>query len=534
VKDVTIQNPTREPPPLRQKAVARQSFLFATADEWSVVVAVAAVVSLLCYPYYQKVSLWIGPGLCVYIGTLCHFGYAARNCIPVGHLTVLICGLQMVLAPWWGYYHPMSTIDLDIGDNLPNYLAYAVPCFLALTGAWGIACVGLPVTERRYFAGLKGPQLVALQQELDWFLFGGLGVGLLGGFVYSGSFVVILLGNFRFVGAFGWMLIGGKGWRWRVACVLFVEAVTGASTALLHGLVVWMALFLCFYIYRFRPRPFRTVSWLFAGLLLLPAMEYGKLELRKSVWAGQAIHSRLLGDNFRVSSSLMWPVVLSAYIVDGAVELLTGQMNEEFLGHLTDRYSQGWIANRVMLHVPDHEPYAEGETIVTAFIDAFLPRVLVPKAYVAGGREAMRRFADLELGEGVSMNLGYVGEMYANFGYYGGILGVGVYGLVLGLLFRWVYRKAKEHPLWWAIVPYVSFTTIRAEDGIEDIVNWVAKATGVAFLIVVSVCPSIRASLLMKGVKPQKLLRDRFRATKRLDEGGGVVPGRAPGVFGSR
>jgi hypothetical protein len=33
------------------------------------------------------------------------------------------------------------------------------------------------------------------------------------------------------------------------------------------------------------------------------------------------------------------------------------------------------------------------------------------------------------------MNLGFAGEMYANFGLWGGVLGCGVYSLVLGLFF---------------------------------------------------------------------------------------------------
>lgn len=529
-----IHNPVEVPPPIRRKTAALPVFLFATSDEWKVTVVTALFVTLFSYPYYGSVSLWIGPGLCVYVCVLVNFGYAARNSIPVGHLTILICGLQMVLAPWWGYYHPMATRNLDIGDNLPTYLAYAVPCFLSLTGAWVVACRGLPMVQKQAPKKIGRQQLAGLRQELDWLLFGGLAIGLFGGFVYTGSFAIILLGNLRFVGAFGWMIVGDKGWRWRVACVLIVEAVAGASTGLLHGLIVWVALFLCFYIYRFRPRPAKVVAWVCAGLVFLPAIEYGKLELRKSVWSGQEVHSRVLGDSFRVSSSLMWPVVLAAYMFDGAVDLVTGNMDEVFCGHLTDRYNQGWIVNRIMMHVPEYEPYAMGETIVTAFTDALLPRFLVPKAYVAGGKEAMRRFANIELNEGVSMNLGYLGEMYANFGYYGGILGVGAYGLVFGLMFRWVYRKAKENTLWWAIVPYISFTTIRAEDGIEDVVNWVVKAMVVGFIVLVCVCPAIRACLFSAALKPRGSFPDPFPNGRHLNDGIDMDSNRAPRAFGNR
>ena len=92
------------------------------------------------------------------------------------------------------------------------------------------------------------------------------------------------------------------------------------------------------------------------------------------------------------------------------------------------------------------------------------------------------------------MNLGYAGEMYANFGYWGGIAGCFFYALLLGLAFRWAFKRAVVHPLWWALVPYVGLIGLKADDGIADILNWLVKATIVAAAVYYTF-PAIRAAL---------------------------------------
>jgi hypothetical protein len=92
------------------------------------------------------------------------------------------------------------------------------------------------------------------------------------------------------------------------------------------------------------------------------------------------------------------------------------------------------------------------------------------------------------------MNLGYAGEMFANFGYWGGIAGCFVYALLLGLSFRWAFKRALLHPLWWALVPYVGLVGLKADDGIADVLNWLVKAAMVVAAVYYTF-PAIRAAL---------------------------------------
>jgi hypothetical protein len=186
---------------------------------------------------------------------------------------------------------------------------------------------------------------------------------------------------------------------------------------------------------------------------------------------------------------------------DGLFKSVTLSWDAEFVGDTGARYNQGWIINRIMEIVPATEPYARGETLFTAAKAAVLPRILAPDKHKAGGQEYMDRFAGMNFTADsgtTSMNLGYAGEMYANFGYWGGIAGCFGYALVLGLAYRLVSFWAAKKPLWWAFVLYIGLNALKAEDGIAEVLNWLVKASFVT-AVIYFIFPALRAALSGSG-----------------------------------
>ena len=95
--------------------------------------------------------------------------------------------------------------------------------------------------------------------------------------------------------------------------------------------------------------------------------------------------------------------------------------------------------------------------------------------------------------------------MYANFGYWGAIIGCGLYCLGFALVFRFICIRAFVSPLWWAVLPYLCFVALKAEDDVVGVVNWTAKAC----IVMVMVCmafPAFRQALF-----PPKQSRMRAR-----------------------
>jgi len=115
----------------------------------------------------------------------------------------------------------------------------------------------------------------------------------------------------------------------------------------------------------------------------------------------------------------------------------------------------------------------------------------------------MEKYAGMLLNERTSMNLGYAGEMYANYGYVGGIIGCGVYALFFSLLFRVVCLRAFISPLWWSVLPYIGFTVLKADDGIVEVLNWTVKAA-IVMTVVCYAFPAFRRALFISEVRSQK------------------------------
>jgi len=196
--------------------------------------------------------------------------------------------------------------------------------------------------------------------------------------------------------------------------------------------------------------------------------------------------------------ALLW----LSYFGRSLQKTVTGNLDKAFFGDFIARFNQAWIIDRVMQHVPDYEPYARGDTLRDAFIGAFFPRFIMPDKPISGGRENMAIYAGMELDEGTSMNLGFGGEMYANFGYWGGIIGSGLYALALALLFRWIAVRALASPLWWSVLPYVGFLSLKAEEDVLSVLNWIVKAC-VFMMGVCVVFPAFRRALFAAPARSQ-------------------------------
>jgi hypothetical protein len=174
------------------------------------------------------------------------------------------------------------------------------------------------------------------------------------------------------------------------------------------------------------------------------------------------------------------------------------------------RFNQGWILDEVMMRVPTTLPHAGGETIVEGIIAALVPRLVVADKAQAGGRVLFETYTGRRLNARTSMSISTMSEMYVNYGTLGGVAGMLVYGLVLGLLYRWVATKAVKSPLWWAWAPFVGLWALKADEDFMNVLNWIVKG-----LLVLGV--------ICWAAKMQSARRDRVRVPARMIVGGDVI-----------
>jgi hypothetical protein len=375
--------------------------------------------------------------------------------------------------------------------NFARYFAYGGPVLLAVALGWTVSFLGLsPGTT----ASPRQQNNPSLARELDWLLWGGMLFNYFGGEFGGGglAFVVVLLGNLRYLGAIGWMILAKPGWKGRVAAVLAYEAISANRSGMFHEFILWALSLLGVYMVLRRLKATVFLAWLTAVVAFVFFLQDAKWQIRQATWFG-GNQVTVFGQPV-VLSSWTRPFVSALCVADSACKLFVGGYTEDSLDYSITRFNQGWIIDCVLQRVPHSEPFARGETIFRALEASFLPRVLAPNKLQAGGRENMERFAGRTLTEETSMNLGFAGEMYANFGYRGGIIGCGIYALVLGLLCRWIATRAWTSPLWWAIAAYAGHWALKAETDVGSVMNYVTKASLIVFAVTLCL-PAFRAEL---------------------------------------
>ncbi len=443
--------------------------LFLTGRQWALASLVSVALAVITLWFTFGISVWLGLTVGLAVLVIFHLAFAPHFIVALPHIAILIACLQYVFAAWLNFYWPPSDPTYDIGVRFPIYLSYAGPLLLALTVGWAFGLVKLRPPHNP-----PPPANSSLLIELD-VLFG-VGIASFWGArlvnIQNLAFVFLLFGNLRYVGVFGRMLYKGNGWRWRLALLLGTEASLAAGSTMFHDLLLWSAWAFAVWIYTFKPGPRTIIAAVAAGALFLPAFQEAKWRLRDSPLEDDP----LMADEMLTTHAHTRVGAWLSYLIPSLQHTLTGSFDEEFLADVAVRYNQGWIVNRVMMFVPEVEPYAEGSTLRDAAIAALLPRVFAPGKFVAGGAEHMAQYAGIQLNEQTAMTLGFAGEMYANFGLIGGVIGCGLYALFFGLIFRAFCHRAFTHPLWWSLVPFIFYPAIKAEDDVAFVLNWTVKA----------------------------------------------------------
>lgn len=482
------------PRPHAARGRAPKRVLFLETSRWPIIIVAALVTPVVLSPLFVNDSLWLGTGLALMVLIGWHALLVTRRVPWVPGLALATAALQWVIAPWITYHIGPYFVAFDMVVPASQYFAYAVPALAALAA-------GMVVMLRRPGREPTSPHVASegssrrFTRTCDAMV--GLGIAtqlvvapLLGG--GSLAFVGVLVGNLAFVGALALLLAMTPGWQLRAVAVLAVQMLVSAASGMFHDLLLWASYFGLTMIYVYR-LSLRTIALLLGtGIAVIMILNVVKREYRQSL---ETTHAGMLGSAAMLGNTML----------ENADPALTYEGNG-FKANVT-RLNQGWIIARVLYWVPEREPYANGETIAASIRATLLPRVLDPNKLALGGRTYFDRFTGMEL-RGTSMDLSVAGETYANYGYWGGLLGVFVFGLLVGAVYRVFLRLGRRSRLWWAWAPFVLLYSTRAENSIGEVSNLVVKSA-IVMLAVISLVPAwamLRAPL-----------RERLRGARRTD-----------------
>lgn len=423
-------------------------------------VGMAVLMAGLCFAF-SAVSPWLGVGLFLTGLIFVQLVMAFRGQVPLLQLMLLYQLTVFFLASVPLHFYPPRFDWLNIKSaDYPAYLAYAVPCCIAVY-------LGVLLATRR-MRPIPYSSESANENLPPWarYAISFVAIGIVFSFVsatipqMSGlSFVILLFSALRWVGVFTLVLTGYKWWPFYMVVVMALEVWLALGQTVFIDLILWGACTFLIVAYRYRWRRTAAVLLLAATTLML---------LLQSV---KGPYRKAFAFSPGLSPSTIFVNVLTEQMSD-----LTTLVNLVELSDTLVRFNQGWVVNSVMQQVPAVEPHAYGETIADGLVAVLVPRIFAPNKATAGGRDLFLKYTGLGLTEGTSWAISIPSEMYVNFGLYGGIAGMFIYGLGMGWLFRRLARYAAQNPVWWAWGPFLGFWAIKGDEDLMNVLNWISKA----------------------------------------------------------
>jgi hypothetical protein len=175
------------------------------------------------------------------------------------------------------------------------------------------------------------------------------------------------------------------------------------------------------------------------------------------------------------------------------------------LDALVSRLSYVDYIAATLVRVPEIIPHQDGRQLAEAFYHVVTPRALFPdKPPVPDDSAVTEYYTGIYiLGESTSISIGYVGELYIDFGFFGSILVAGLLGFGVGFS----ARKIALHPGNGPVVTYASLLVIAMPLNIFE--------TAMIKLVGASVTAILASSLLTwwgRGPQAEKL----FGAVRRV------------------
>ena len=341
------------------------------------------------------------------------------------------------------------------------YMGYVVPAYLAFAGV--------------VILGLKKVDDVAL--KIDAFpkvKSYGLKVFLIGVFfdIISGflpgslGFFAFIVANFKFAGAIILFFSDDPKLKkifYGSLAYLFLSAL---QKAMFHDLILWTVFFYMFWAIKHKPSKQQIYLTIVIGVLSVSTLQTIKAAYRSQVWGGYQ------GNKLELFANLF----IEEMFFSNADE----EEEDENLNNV--RLNQGWIISAIMDEIPRRVAYLDGETILEAVTASILPRFLNPDKKKAGGQENFRKFTGLQIADSTSMGISIIGEAYGNFKVTGGILFMAIWGYVIVLVWRPLYRKSLKNIMFLAFLPIIFLQVVKAETELVVVLNHLVKASIVVFL----------------------------------------------------
>ncbi len=397
-------------------------------------------------------NLWSLVGLLMVFYISLRFVRALGNSVPIMEMLLLIAALQWILGPYLSYFNNYTHYKYYMYVDENTYMSYVVPAFTVLSAV--------------VFFSLPKLDLNALNRAVKFapFALTLFVIGVIADIGYSIAppsllFFLFLLLQFKFVGAILFLFSEDKKSQYFFYGTLGYLFLNALARGMFHDLLLWGVFMFMFWALKNKPSFKIRIIIITIGIFFAMGIQIIKSSYREIIYSGYSGNRLVLFLN-----------ILEDKVVNEEISETDDQ-------NMNIRLNQGWIISAIMYNVPFKEPFSDGGTIGEALSASILPRFLDKSKKMAGGQENFEKFTGLQIGEHTSMGMSIIGEGYANFGVFGGIIFMGVWGVFLAIYWRGVVYFVQKYPLLLFFVPILYLQVVKAETELVVVLNHLIKSS---------------------------------------------------------
>lgn len=426
-----------------------------------------ASITLFLILYIKGVNFYTSLGISLTFFSFLSFIRYLGNSLPIIELMLFLCGYQWIVASYYSYLNGDPYYPMSVTENV--YMSITVLLYLGLIIGLNYKKKELTINKESIESYLNQPKI----KKFAFFLIiTSIGANL-GKAYFPNSLLFInhLISSLMYVGAIMLLYTSMKS-RWYIFIAIFgFLVIKVVISGVFNEVLSWGFFLLMFFANILKFSKSKILLIILCSFFFLGVLQSVKPYYRSLIWNG-----------YNGNRLTLFIEVFINNITDQNQKLNSSELG--IYDELNSRVNQGWVYSKVYNHVPQNIPYANGETILDAIKDSFLPRFIFTNKKPTFSRDLFEKYTGRVLNSSTAMGLGIVGEAYANFSKWGGFIFMIFYGAFINFLIRVYNRKIILFPILLFFVPMYFEMIIRAISNFSQVINWQIKVAVFIWLLI--------------------------------------------------
>ncbi len=387
--------------------------------------------------------------------------------IEIRDIMIFIAILQWLIGPILSYRFTDDKVFYFMIIGEEEYVNYVFPATFFLIIGLYLPIFGYKFNENLILKNIYS--IIKQKPNIDITL---IAIGIVSEILInyvplSLRFAFSLLGSLRYIGLY-YLMVGKRPFKWIIFSIIMLWLLYIAiDHTVFQSFILWAGFMFLIIAFLYKLSKAKKISIIILFVSMVFIIQTVKYEFRQLTWFAEG----KIDNKMEIFTNLVKKNLSRS-------DLLFSEAN---IQALISRINQGWIIARIMYYIPVYEPYAEGETIKIAIASSLLPRFIYKDKITAGGNAYFERFTGLNMGKSTSMDLSIVGEAYANYGKFWGIVFMFFLGISYNAVLYIIFRISLYNPtiLFW--IPLIFFQVIKAESDLATSLNHLTKASMLVF-----------------------------------------------------